>query len=1233
MAETIKKLKEKLQKLPFAFRLFLLITLLVLASIFGALRFPPPVIEPVTPPVGVVSLLPSSSDNPAYYGTSSSAETNPSFAVSEFTDWDYGAVQSDNGKYANDTESASNGGYASVAHRFTFDVSGYNVQNFTIRWNGYYSFSGVGALNRKDIMIKNQTSGAWIDIGDMSTSDSDFTYGVSQEDTADFISSSGLIEFGVLLVGRAQTGFPPKSITIKVYSDMAELQIEEADVPVCNYYRPENRSIVDYNSTVSFVSNWTTPSGLSMGRFGWNASGTFTWDDWQDVWSGEPTNGWFNLTKKVPSELSGAYVKWVIQVNNTAGHYASVTGWFYVWEKFPAAFEHDLGRGTINPRYPGFYYNGTAAGGKEAIYVVYLNTTAEGEKWYIMVKAFDLETFQWVGPYIINSTPPDTHWLPSLGYLPDGRLIVAYAYYTGLKFRISTYSIKTESNLTKIMTNWESERELYVWNPISSEHYFAYPVFAMFNDTTIVFGRGGHTSNNFWTYYRWLDYGNLTFYARASRSITTSPGTCELVGNSPYFHEETFSYVNFYGDPAWDYLFDGEFYVNVSRTDGYFEQFGHVYFAFEYKGVKATSDDTLTVWLYVWNGSQWSPRYTKYFSLDTNGQFVWAAINISDWINTQEEFESCSFHIDALSGRGNLTVRTVAAFVTGKGFQPNVYFVTNVNGTSKFYLNRIYQTSNGEIILYGWDYNNPNNVLIVCSDDKGYTWKKVDGTIINHIPILQEDIREFTANEIRNLVVDENLNKPIVAIKEDLTDRSRLKLAIWNTTLFSSGKWEYYYPTRLDGSYFETYLGTLFRWKLVYNRYYKRIGFWSAYYNGDIGFYIASPWNITQFKEVYKFNDTTVRCDFIIPIFNAPFGYETLIEQWYFVLGKIEKGPSSLSTSKGTIYASRYTANMTGYLDGVRVWIDWSSSGIDVYGKAAVYNSTLHKIAESDQVRVVSQGEIHGFHYTITFSNPPLLTQGEQYYIAVQFDYNGVVLRYSDGNANDSFTCSTTWPNFPDSITSPTYGTKIITMYGIEMHCIIRGFGIDAFPPNPTQIGPQTALVGSTVTFRAFWTDNNELKMAQFYWNVTGNMELNGTIELSGKTAWSNFTRTIPSTLSPPATIAWYIVGIDVYWNTGNTSTQYLQVLFYTSLQAGWNNFSAWTVDVGHTLSQVNMSLALDNVNWTVISLEYSNGTRAVLVWEQSTGEYIGDENATVESGCTFYIYCLEAGKWYHEYP
>jgi len=184
---------------------------------------------------------------------------------------------------------------------------------------------------------------------------------------------------------------------------------------------------------------------------------------------------------------------------------------------------------------------------------------------------------------------------------------------------------------------------------------------------------------------------------------------------------------------------------------------------------------------------------------------------------------------------------------------------------------------------------------------------------------------------------------------------------------------------------------------------------------------------------------------------------------------------------------------------------------------------------------------------------------------------------------------------------------------------------------NATIIGATDNAANKNSAFYAYWESNLGLDFALFYWNASGTMELNGTFQFAGQPteAWSNFTRLLPQV----EVIAWYIVANDTSGNWGNTSIQILDVITYTELVVGWNNFTAWSVDVGKTLSQVNASLHLDNINWTVISLEYSNGSRAVLVWEQDTNEYIGQEGAVVESGCTFYIYCKEAGEWYHNYP
>jgi len=146
-------------------------------------------------------------------------------------------------------------------------------------------------------------------------------------------------------------------------------------------------------------------------------------------------------------------------------------------------------------------------------------------------------------------------------------------------------------------------------------------------------------------------------------------------------------------------------------------------------------------------------------------------------------------------------------------------------------------------------------------------------------------------------------------------------------------------------------------------------------------------------------------------------------------------------------------------------------------------------------------------------------------------------------------------------------------------------------------------------------------------------MQLNGTLSFTGNPTedWSNFTRELPF---QEITIAWYIEANDTLDNWGNTSLQYLDITLYTSLAVGWNNFTAWNVDVGHTLMDVNASLHLDNINFTVITFEYTNGTQISLVWVQSTNEYfVENDTMTVTSTVTIWIYCKEAGEWFHNYP
>jgi hypothetical protein len=113
-------------------------------------------------------------------------------------------------------------------------------------------------------------------------------------------------------------------------------------------------------------------------------------------------------------------------------------------------------------------------------------------------------------------------------------------------------------------------------------------------------------------------------------------------------------------------------------------------------------------------------------------------------------------------------------------------------------------------------------------------------------------------------------------------------------------------------------------------------------------------------------------------------------------------------------------------------------------------------------------------------------------------------------------------------------------------------------------------------------------------------------------------------------------VTFNTYWNATTAKTRisdlpsnrnYLTKV--TALAVGWNNFTAWGEDVGKTLGQVNASLNLDTINWTVIVVDYGNGTQWALVY----GTEYNYEYVIVATSDTLYIYCNVAGSWWHTYP
>lgn len=111
------------------------------------------------------------------------------------------------------------------------------------------------------------------------------------------------------------------------------------------------------------------------------------------------------------------------------------------------------------------------------------------------------------------------------------------------------------------------------------------------------------------------------------------------------------------------------------------------------------------------------------------------------------------------------------------------------------------------------------------------------------------------------------------------------------------------------------------------------------------------------------------------------------------------------------------------------------------------------------------------------------------------------------------------------------------------------------------------------------------------------------------------------------------IYGTDValIYETKTVAPYNLKLAYFaipTTLTTGWNNFTARTVDVGHTLSEVNASLYIDSINFVEFIFEYANGSRYVFFPDWS-----GDAAITVTADGKFWILCAATGTWRHEYP
>lgn len=251
--------------------------------------------------------------------------------------------------------------------------------------------------------------------------------------------------------------------------------------------------------SATFYANWTFDGGYTGSYFTlhWNYGGGWIMPNGTLPFSGVT---WSNVTQTLPSLAGGGVgtMQWYIDCNDTYGAVGNMSVQT-LWLKpvMPTFLESDLGFDIFS--LTSVYVNGTV----EAQYVGLQNTSFS--VWASQIKAFNMKTQEWTQPFTVRQFggENDGHYFPSIALLPNGSLILSVAYINQVNYRISKNSALTETNLTKICSEWNDWTNI----TITIGNSFSYPTFyfdSANNPTKLVlFARSGVAANGNLTKFKW----------------------------------------------------------------------------------------------------------------------------------------------------------------------------------------------------------------------------------------------------------------------------------------------------------------------------------------------------------------------------------------------------------------------------------------------------------------------------------------------------------------------------------------------------------------------------------------------------------------------------------------------------------------------------------------------------------------------------------------------------------
>ncbi len=1021
-------------------------------------------------------------------------------------------------------------------------------------------------------------------------------------------SGSTSQSFSLVNTGAA----PPSPLTADAYSNykLSIFANYTSAGPAPTYGASASTPSVNFaGQNVTLSTYWISPipslTNLSIVQVAWNTTGTeFNVSSY--VFPANTAEGWANITLIDP--LPGNQtIQWRMFCKTTAGA-ENVTGNFtyYEWRYDPQLNPVIFGAASGTSR-SNICHNGSHL----VDYLAYQNSSFD--PWHMQIRAYDSNTSAWYGPVDVFTSNPatmlwsDPHCAPSVSITPEGYLMYFVGYGEECFFKMSTNTVNSTTDTLAIISSWSN-----VYPAIGeATDQIGYPTPFTFSDS-LWLGLCRSGGQREWYYDIYYPSKTVEFECTSFDSNYTEWDT---TGTSPYING-----TGTIGLP--------ELVGLVNKTEGWFtmaEKTTKGFVVVNYSSLVATLCIFLT-------SASWS-TVSVIENSTGNSTIMTIPANTAGWTNatiTQSLYNSSynsglKIKLNATSGySGNLNISRIVLKVQFQGFYELTLFA-GVYDYSKF-------AQSGDNLLMTTTGIDNVDVYFAYSPDKGVTWKNASGTTLTK-PFNLAASWKVTSYPTYTMVlyptIDEN-NRACFPFWWTnsygyfvIPDGFLGSICYYSAALGSAGTWTVANITDASDG---TQLRFSGAWVFYGMDSYNYRPFYYNTKNGIVNKYVRLPTSNTTFVSVWNYTAGEVCFGGSVGIQNIQANtYDILSSQGNLALGNMSTPTNWILNSGLTWWGSNFTA-LHDQITAMTFFGNTSGGG-DAW-IAGVYNSTFNLQGQTTgDVTTGTSG--YGWLYTISFNPAVSVTVGNEYWIFMRCsNVNQTQIGYTITSEAGCASYYNTGVEAPSTIVPDQYYNRQMCLYGRINELVVYGVGAQ-FSDMLASTNHANTECDFTVTWQGIW---NTLNYTNFMIvNGTGewlNFTINaGELGYGGMTAYGNITLTLPDA---GLNVTWREQTYDNYGYMGDTGNMTFLTITSTVLSHSppWNSFTAVTVDVGHTLAQVNASLTYDSIGWSYI------------VMQNATAQYVFVKNRTynaavvVQTGNTLFVWCTDASAtWYHTYP